>query len=130
MKQAAAILLFASLIAVLPTVAAAKAGDPAAGKVQYQAKCGGCHSLDTNRIGPQHRGVVGRKVGGVQGFAYSPAIKKLGGVWTSARLDKWLQGPQKLAPGSKMYLSVSDAATRSNIVAYLHSVSPTKSKGR
>lgn len=90
----------------------------------YQAKCGGCHSLDANRIGPAHRGVVGRKPGNVVGFAYSPALKKLGGLWTPARLDAWLQGPQKIAPGSKMFLSVSDPAARSAIIAYLASVSP------
>lgn len=93
------------------------------GMAAYQAKCGGCHSLDANRIGPAHRGVVGRKPGSVVGFAYSPALKKLGGVWSPARLDLWLQGPQKLAPGSKMFLSVADPSARAAIIAYLQSVS-------
>jgi cytochrome c len=93
------------------------------GMAFYQAKCGGCHSLDANRIGPAHRGVVGRKPGSVVGFASSPALKKLGGVWTPARLDAWLQGPQKLAPGSKMFLTVTDPAARSAIIGYLASVS-------
>jgi cytochrome c len=87
----------------------------------YQAKCGGCHSLDTNRIGPAHRGVVGRKLGSVAGFAYSPALKRLSGVWTPARLDQWLAGPQKVAPGSKMFLSVADPKDRASIIAYLQS---------
>lgn len=95
---------------------------PPPGQALYQAKCGGCHSIDTNRIGPLHRGVVGRKVASVPGFAYSPALKKLSGVWTGARLDQWLQGPQKLAPGSKMYLTVPDAAQRAGIIAYLKTV--------
>lgn len=94
------------------------------GMALYQAKCGGCHSLDANRIGPAHRGVVGRKPGNVVGFAYSPALKKLGGLWTPARLDAWLQGPQKIAPGSKMFLTVTDPAARSAIIGYLASVSP------
>lgn len=94
------------------------------GMALYQAKCGGCHSLDANRIGPAHRGVVGRKPGNVVGFAYSPALKKLGGLWTPARLDAWLQGPQKIAPGNKMFLTVTDPAARSAIIAYLASVSP------
>jgi cytochrome c len=94
------------------------------GLALYQAKCGGCHSLDANRIGPAHRGVVGRKPGSVAGFAYSPALKKLGGVWTPARLDAWLQGPQKFAPGSKMFLTVTDTTARNAIIAYLAEVSP------
>jgi cytochrome c len=93
------------------------------GVTLYEAKCGGCHSLDANRIGPAHRGVVGRKPGNVAGFAYSSALKKLGGVWTPARLDAWLQGPQKFAPGSKMFLTVTDPTTRTAIIAYLASAS-------
>jgi cytochrome c len=90
----------------------------------YESKCGGCHSVDSNRVGPLHRGVIGRTPGAVPGYAYSAAIKRLGGVWTPARLDQWLQNPQRLAPGSKMYLSVSDPAQRKVIISYLQSVSP------
>lgn len=89
------------------------------GKAVYEAKCGGCHSPGTNRIGPKHQGVVGRAVASVPDYAYSPALKKLGGVWTEARLDQWLQNPQKLAPGSKMYLMVTDPAQRKLIIGYL-----------
>lgn len=100
----------------------------AAGKALYEAKCGGCHSVDANRIGPKHRGVVGRKVASVPDYDYSPAIKKLGGVWTRERIDKWLQGPQAMAPGSKMALTVTDPATRREIIVYLASVSPPGAK--
>jgi len=93
--------------------------DAASGQALYQAKCGGCHSLDANRIGPAHRGFVGRRIATAPGFAYSPAIKKLPGVWTAALLDKWLLGPQKLAPGSKMFLTIPDAGQRVDIIAYL-----------
>lgn len=98
--------------------------DDAVGKAQYVAKCGGCHSLDANRIGPAHRGVIGRRVASVPGYAYSAALRKLGGVWTTKRLDQWLQGPQQLAPGSKMYLTVPDMAVRRDIIAYLVANSP------
>src|SRR5580698_5520498 len=70
------------------------------GQALYEGKCGGCHSLDENRVGPRHRGVVGRKVASVPDYDYSPAIRKLGGVWTRDRIDQWLQGPQALAPGA------------------------------
>ena len=99
------------------------AGDAAAGKMLYEAKCGGCHSVDRNRIGPLHRGVVGRPVASVPGYSYSPALRKLGGSWTAARLDRWLSGTQKMAPGSKMYLEIDDPAQRRAIIAYLGSVS-------
>src|SRR5690606_29640860 len=75
----------------------------AAGEALYEAKCGGCHSIDANRIGPRHRDVVERKVASLRDFNYSEALKQLGGVWTVARLDAWLQNPQKMAPGARMF---------------------------
>ena len=106
--------------------AAAPAGNSTAaeGKELYEGKCGGCHSVDANRIGPLHRGVVGRKVASVKDFSYSPALKSLTGVWTPQRLDEWLTNPQALAPGTAMYFMVDDAGQRAAIIAYLKSVSP------
>jgi cytochrome c len=98
-------------------------GDAVHGKLLYEAKCGGCHSVDANRVGPMHRNVIGRKPGSVADFDYSPALKKLRGVWTSTRLDRWLMGPQKLAPGSKMFVTVASSRDRADIIAYLVSVS-------
>lgn len=114
-------LIGAISLAAVPAVTLAQpaAGGAAAGMALYQAKCGGCHSLDRDRIGPRHRGVVGRRVAAVPGFAYSPALRRLGGLWTAARLDRWLQGPQAVAPGTRMFLTVPDASTRQAIIAYL-----------
>ena len=111
------------LVAARPSAAADGA---AAGETLYQSRCAGCHSVDADRIGPRHRNVVGRAVAGVPGYNFSPALKKLGGVWTPARLDQWLRGTQKMAPGSRMYLEMDDPAQRRLIVAYLQSVSKPK----
>ena len=107
-------------------VCGAAIGDAAVGQALYQAKCGGCHSLDVNRIGPAHRGVVGRRIASAPGYDYSPALRKLSGVWTPTRLDQWLQGPQKLAPGSKMFFSLADSTQRRDIISYLGSVSASR----
>jgi cytochrome c len=93
-------------------------GDPAHGKVLYQA-CMGCHSLDDNDVGPKHRGVVGRHSAAVPDYNYSPALKASGLVWTPANLDRWLTNPQKLAPGAKMFFSVASGQNRADIIAYL-----------
>lgn len=98
-------------------------GDAARRKSLYEAKCGGCHSVDSNRTGPMHRNVIGRVPGSVAGYDYSPAVRKLGGVWTPVRVDSWLQGPQKLAPGAKMFLTVASSQDRADIIAYLVTVS-------
>ncbi|WP_449470164.1 c-type cytochrome [Sphingobium chungangianum] len=110
-------------VATRPSVAA---DDVTTGKTLYQTKCAGCHSVDADRIGPRHRDVVGRAVASVPGYNYSPALKKLGGVWTPARLDQWLAGTQKMVPGSRMYLEMDDPTQRRLIVAYLQSVSKPK----
>ena len=112
-----------ALCAVALPVVAQPSGAAAAGKALYEAKCGGCHSVEANRVGPRHRDIVGRKVASLTDYDYSPAIRKLGGVWTAKRIDVWLQGPQAMAPGSKMFLSVADPQQRRDIIAYLASVS-------
>lgn len=91
------------------------------GAALYQSKCGGCHSIATNRIGPAHKGVFGRKAGMAPGYKYSPALKASGIVWNDQTLDKWLQGPPKVVKGTKMFFTVNDAAQRAAIIAYLKS---------
>lgn len=115
-------LVICSLGVAMPAIAltAAPAVD---GQALYRNKCGGCHSIETDRIGPRHRDVVGRQVASVPGYDYSPALKQLGGTWTPERLDTWLSGTQKMAPGSKMYLALDDVSQRRLIIEYLQSVS-------
>ncbi len=91
------------------------------GAALYLAKCGGCHSIATNRVGPAHKGVFGRKAGTEPGYRYSPALKSSAIIWNDRTLDRWLQDPQKLVKGSRMYLTVPDAAQRKAIIAYLKS---------
>jgi len=116
--------VIACLLGEVFFVGNAIAMDPVAeGRTLYQSQCGGCHSVETNRVGPRHRGVVGRRIASVADYDYSPALKHLDGVWTPIRLDLWLSGTQKMAPGSKMYLTLEDADQRRLIIAYLKSVS-------
>jgi cytochrome c len=101
-----------------PATAKALVGNPVRGRSLYQS-CAGCHSLDENDVGPKHRGVVGRRAAAVPGYAYSAALKKSNIVWDKQTLDRWLAGPQKLVPGSKMFFSVNNAQNRADIIAYL-----------
>ena len=101
----------------------ATAGTPTEvpGAQLYQARCGSCHSLDANRVGPAHRGVVGRRAGTAPGYRYSPALAASGIIWTEQNLDRWLQGTQKMVPGAKMSLVVANLKERAAIIAYLKS---------
>ena len=97
----------------------AQAADAAHGQELYESRCGGCHSLDSNRVGPAHRGVFGRKAGTAPGFNYSPAVKNSGVVWEDKTLDAWLTNPQALNPGQRMNFRVATAEDRADIIAYL-----------
>lgn len=104
---------------VAGVVRAAPVGDAARGAKLYEAKCTGCHSIETNRIGPAHRGVFGRKAGLAPGFSYSPGLKKSKIVWTVPTLDRWLTNPQGTIPGARMGFRLGDAAQRADVIAYL-----------
>lgn len=99
------------------------AGDAANGAQLYEQRCGGCHSLDANRVGPLHRGVFGRKAGSVADYEYSPAVRASAVRWDEASLGRWLADPEKLIPGQRMGYAVSNARDRSDLIAYLRAVS-------
>jgi cytochrome c len=107
------------LLAIMCHITGWASGDPLAGKDLYEQKCTGCHAVDSNRVGPAHRGVVGRKVGTVAGFAYSGALKGSKVVWSEKTLNAWLSDPEQLIPGQAMYYKIDDERIRQNIVAYL-----------
>lgn len=94
-------------------------GSPTRGAEIYEAKCGACHSIDQNRIGPKHRGVYGRKSASVPDFHYSDALKRLHVTWNAATLDRWLQNPTAMAPGTAMGFRLASAQERADVIAYL-----------
>lgn len=84
------------------------------------AHCRSCHSVrpDENGIGPTLHGIYGQPAAR-QKFAYSPALKGSGLTWDAATLDKWLQGPMKLVPGTRMVMGVPDAEQRQAVIEYM-----------
>jgi cytochrome c len=111
-------------------VRGAAAADAEAGHALYQARCSACHSLDFNGVGPAHRGVFGRAAAQAPGYTYSNALKASGVVWNEDTLDRWLADPEKVAPGQRMGINVPDAKERSDLIAYLKSVSAARPAGR
>jgi cytochrome c len=102
--------------------APAMAGDPVHGQELYESRCIACHSPDANRVGPRHRGVVGRVSGTVPDFNYSKALKTAQVTWDEQSLDQWLTNPQAFIPGQKMNFRVSDPADRADLIAYLRTL--------
>jgi cytochrome c len=91
--------------------------------VSYNNACRTCHSMKPgdNRLGPSLHGVVGRKAGTLEGFAFSPAMKSSGVTWDEATLDKFISDPNQVVSGNKMqpFGGVADASEREKIVNYL-----------
>ncbi|MFT3821421.1 MAG: c-type cytochrome [Rubrivivax sp.] len=108
---------------------AAVSGDAQRGRQAYEARCGGCHSVDADRVGPRHAGILGRRAGSVPGFAYSDALRRSGLTWDAALLERWLADPQALVPGQRMGYRLDDAQARADIVAYLATLGAARPRG-
>ncbi len=108
---------------VLALLASADAGD---GKKIFK-KCKACHTADkggAHKVGPNLWNVVGRAKAGAQGYRFSGVLAGLGGEWTLADLDAFLDRPRAFAPGTKMtFNGVRKAAERAAVIAYLRSLS-------
>jgi len=109
--------------AVKPLFATVKADDG----VSTFKSCIACHSGDkggANKVGPALWGLVGRKVGGHEGFAYSESMKGKGGEWTYDRLAAFLNNPKGYVPGTKMvYNGITDPEKLAGLLAYLGTLS-------
>ena len=102
----------------MPTPAAAAA--PAA-----FAQCAVCHKVEPGRngIGPSLAGVFAARAGHVGDFAYSAAMRRSGLTWDAATLDRYLEAPLEVVPGTKMsYAGLKDPARRAAVIAYLETL--------
>jgi len=105
--------------AVKPLLAAASAD---AGAATFKG-CTACHSANkggANKVGPALWGVVNRKKGAVDGFAYSATLKDMGGEWSYENLTAFINNPKAYAAGTKMvYAGITDPAKMADLMAYL-----------
>jgi cytochrome c len=112
----------------------ALAQDAAAGKTSFN-KCLPCHSIGEgakNKVGPELNGIVGRKMGSVEGFNYSDTLKQhnaAGEVWDAEKLNKYLQNPKGYLPGIKMvFAGLPKDSDRADLEAYLGQFDETGKK--
>ena len=124
MRWLTAFLLMVSTGLLVVGLVGADAGSPspsdvAAGKEIYE-RCGACHSLERDRVGPRHCGLFGRRAGSVPGFVYSDAMRNSGIVWNRQTLDAFLADPLGTVPGTFMtYAGVQDPKERTQLLAFL-----------
>jgi cytochrome c len=95
------------------------------GKAVFRQTCGICHDAapDRNRVGPSLFGVVGRKAGSVPGFHYSEANRNSHLSWDPTALDRYLENPRGVIPGTLMFFpGLKDAQKRQDVIAYLETL--------
>jgi len=97
--------------------------DAAKGEQVFK-KCTACHNAEpggANAIGPALYGVMGKQLAAHPGFAFSDALKGVGGSWGWDNMSAWLANPKKYAPGTKMsFPGLSNPEDRANVIAFLN----------
>ena len=94
-------------------------GNAQTGAALYEQHCTTCHAIDSNKIGPAHRGVVGRRVGSLAGYKYSSELANSRLRWTPQTLNKWLGDPEDLVNGQRMGFLIESEQERADLIAYL-----------
>jgi cytochrome c len=98
------------------------AGDPEKGRALF-SRCASCHQVGPaahNGFGPQLNGILGRRAGSVENYAYSPAMKNATLVWSEKNLRTFLKSPGDTVPGNKMrFWGMGSDSQIADLLAYL-----------
>ena len=119
----AAAVPLAALAAVSPVPVTAAAAPPPPAPPAAFGQCAVCHTVkqgERSGFGPNLYGVAGTRSGAIAGYSFSPAIKRANIVWDRKNLDRFIEAPQAVVPGTKMaFAGIKDPAKRKAIVDYL-----------
>ena len=89
-------------------------------------QCKVCHSVSAGKphsTGPNLHGIVGREAAAMEGFAYSPVLRKSGFTWDTATLDLFLANPQEVLPYNRMaFGGVTDDDDRAAVICALQAL--------
>jgi len=103
----------------------AQEGNADHGKTVFQ-QCKICHAVGPGAkagVGPEQNNVIGSVAGSRAGYNYSPAMKEAGEkglVWNEDNLNKFLENPKAVVPGTKMvFAGLKNPQDRADVIAYL-----------
>jgi cytochrome c len=114
------IIIVIVIFSVAIAIDIANAADPINGKKVFK-KCVTCHSLQEgkNKIGPSLYNLLDRKIGSVEGYKYSKAMKNSSVVWDEESLDKFLTKPRKFIPKTKMsFRGIKNKSLRDDLISF------------
>jgi S-disulfanyl-L-cysteine oxidoreductase SoxD len=93
-------------------------------------RCSSCHEVGAgadNKSGPQLNGIMGRAIGGVDGFRYSNVFAEAnaeGRVWDDESLAGFIANPKEYFQGTKMsFRGLPNAEDQTALIEYLKSAS-------
>ncbi|MDE3876467.1 c-type cytochrome [Sinorhizobium meliloti] len=98
------------------------AAQEAEGQRLFRQRCATCRSTGPGQQNcPLLFGIIGRTAGSVEGANYSDTMRSSGITWDRQSLDTFLPAPRQLVRGTRMTVSVPEAAQRIAIIDYLES---------
>ncbi len=101
------------------SISPAVSADAEHGKALYAA-CAACHQDRPDALGPNLKGVVGRKSAALDDFRYSNPMKRATLVWDEAALREYIADPQAKVKGNRMpFDGLHDQKDVNDIVEYI-----------
>lgn len=106
-----------------PIAALLATADATRGEAAFR-KCSTCHTIadgGANGIGPNLYRTMGSPLGHIPSFAYSDALKSIGGNWGWENMNDWLRNPRAFANGTKMtFAGISSPQERADLILYMN----------
>jgi cytochrome c len=95
------------------------APDAEKGKKDFEV-CQGCHNDSGRSVGPSLLGVYGRQSGSLEGYKYSPAMKRSKLTWDDKNLHEYIADPQRKVKANNMaFKGIKSSADIDDLVEYL-----------
>jgi cytochrome c len=104
---------------------AQKANDPDAGRAVFAAHCQSCHGITGPAdvaLGPDLRGIYGRRVGQQDSGVHSRALRDSTAVWDRDSLRHFLSNAPQAAPGTLMAARITDERELDALLDFLQTL--------
>ena len=89
-------------------------------------RCAACHSVaegEPHLVGPSIHGLIDAPSAAKEGYPYSAAMGLALVKWDRETLDRWIENPQAVVPGTKMaFAGIADEQQRAALIQYIAEV--------